>query len=269
MPDAAGLGPDPELAPCPPAPPRPGPARAPRAPRALTAAGVPPAGHPAPRHADAAHDPVPVPAPPWLVVTRPSGTGPRVPAPVLCRQTVARRHPSAVGTLRRGAGVVVGAPAAARAAARPKPRPVAAAGLPPHLRLDTRGHAAALRRDGRDGAAGAALAARTGTRAETAPAVSAAAEAPPARTTAGAGLPAAAPAREDRRGGAAEATTARGAHVGTGGPLPHLLTLLHGTDRLMVQALKTDRDLPGTNHRRRARSRYADADAPSKCDVED
>lgn len=51
-------------------------------------------------------------------------------------------------------------------------------------------------------------------------------------------------------------TTARGVDTETGEPLMHLHTLLRGTDRLMVQALKTDRDLPVTAGRRRVPSRY-------------
>jgi hypothetical protein len=54
----------------------------------------------------------------------------------------------------------------------------------------------------------------------------------------------------------AAAVTARGADPGTGGLLLHLHTFLHGTDRLMVQALKTDRDLPVTTRRRQIPSRY-------------
>jgi hypothetical protein len=57
---------------------------------------------------------------------------------------------------------------------------------------------------------------------------------------------------------ATEETTgaAPGADTGTGEPLLHLHTLLHGTDRLIVQALKTDRDLPVISRRRQGRSRY-------------
>lgn len=55
--------------------------------------------------------------------------------------------------------------------------------------------------------------------------------------------------------GATKATAAREMDTGTGEPLMHLHTLLHGTDRLMVQALKTDLDLPVTTARRRLRNR--------------
>jgi hypothetical protein len=73
---------------------------------------------------------------------------------------------------------------------------------------------------------------------------------------AGGALPGGGLAREGTPGDAWEATTARGADTGTGEALLRLHTLLHGTDRLMVQALKTDDDLPVTTRRRRVRSRY-------------
>jgi hypothetical protein len=63
-------------------------------------------------------------------------------------------------------------------------------------------------------------------------------------------LPAAAPAGEGRAGGAASATT------GIGELLLHLHAILLGTDRLMVQAPKTDRDLPMTTRRLQMQSKY-------------
>lgn len=47
-----------------------------------------------------------------------------------------------------------------------------------------------------------------------------------------------------------------GADIGIGGLLMHPHNLPRGTDRLMVQALKADRDLPVTTKRRPTRSRY-------------
>ncbi len=85
----------------------------------------------------------------------------------------------------------------------------------------------------------------------------AAALAPLARMVGGADLPSGARPREEAPGGgAAVETTARGVDPGTGEPLMHLHTPLHGTDRLMVQALKTDLDLPVTTQRRQAQTWY-------------
>jgi hypothetical protein len=83
--------------------------------------------------------------------------------------------------------------------------------------------------------------------------------------TAGVDRRAAALAREASRGGAADALTARGADTGIGEALLHLQTLLHGTDRLMVQALKTDPDLPATTGPHQARSRYVDTLSKLRC----
>ncbi|KAL2155110.1 hypothetical protein VTH82DRAFT_3786 [Thermothelomyces myriococcoides] len=91
-------------------------------------------------------------------------------------------------------------------------------------------------------------------------AVAAAVPAPPVHTIVGADRPVGGlvAARETPAGAEEErATTARGAaDTGSGEPLLRLRTLLHGTDRLMVQALKADDDLPLMTGRRRARSRY-------------
>jgi len=182
---------------------------------------------------------------------RSSGAGPRAVVLAQCPQTVALLSPSVGATRRQGAGV--GVEALVTAEVRPERRAaIADPRLHPHL--GTRGRAVAHLRGGRDVTAGAALAVLAD--AGVGLAVGAAALASQVRTTAGAGRRGVVPLRGGGDSGTAVTTTARGSGTGAEGPLLHLRTLLHGTDQLMVQALKTDLDLPVTTRRRRMPDRY-------------
>ncbi|KAL2174713.1 uncharacterized protein P884DRAFT_263334 [Thermothelomyces heterothallicus CBS 202.75] len=231
---------------------------------AWTAAGGLTPGHP-PHRGGGADGPDPDRVRPCRGGPHASGTGLRAVAAGRCRRTAARPPRSAAAIPGRGVGVVAGAGAGAGAGACPERRLGAIVGRCRCPRHGIRGRPAGLRRDGRDATAGVVpwvvvvvvVAAAAGAGAGPGRAVAAAAPAPPARTIAGAGRPAGGivVAEETPAGGEERATAARGADTGTGEPLLRLHPLLHGTDRLMVQALKADDDLPLTTRRRRARSR--------------